>query len=135
VIIAVQKAVTDAKKTLTEVPITSNSSVPHKMTLKGCGSSQVMIRPAQPGTGITAGGAVRAVLELAGYKNVNAKMLAGTNPLNNGRVALEALKKMKTPQDVAEERDLTTEEVRPDAPRETRLGNPTSDPQRHAGSC
>jgi len=112
VIIAVQKAVTDAKKTLTEVPITSNDSVPHKLTMKGCGSSQVMIRPAQPGTGITAGGAVRAVLELAGYKNVNAKMLAGTNPLNNGRVALEALKAMRTPQQVADDRDITTEEVR-----------------------
>ena len=112
VIIAVQKAVTDAKKTLIEVPITSNSSVPHKMTLKGCGSSQVMIRPALPGSGITAGGAVRAVLELAGYKNVNAKMLAGTNPLNNGRVALKALEMMRTPADVAGDRDLTPEEVR-----------------------
>jgi len=115
VIIAVQKAVTDAKKTLIEVPITANSSVPHKLTLKGCGSSQVMIRPALQGSGITAGGAVRAVLELAGYKNVNAKMLAGTNPLNNGRVALKALEMMRTPADVAGERDLTTEEVRPRA--------------------
>jgi small subunit ribosomal protein S5 len=78
----------------------------------GCGSSQVMIRPALEGSGITAGGAVRAVLELAGYKNVNAKMLAGTNPLNNGRAALAALKAMRTPEQVAASRSLTTEEVR-----------------------
>jgi small subunit ribosomal protein S5 len=113
VIIAVQKAVTDAKKNLALVPITAVSSVPHKLTVKGCGSSQVMIRPAPEGSGITAGGAVRAVLELAGYKNVNAKMMIGTNPLNNGRAALAALKHMRTPEQVAASRGLTTEEVRP----------------------
>jgi small subunit ribosomal protein S5 len=112
VIIAVQKAVTDAKKNLALVPMTSVSSVPHKLTVLGCGSSKVMIRPALEGSGITAGGSVRAVLELAGYKNVNAKMLAGTNPLNNGRAALAALKMMRTPEQVAASRSLTTEEVR-----------------------
>jgi small subunit ribosomal protein S5 len=112
VIIAVQKAVTDAKKNLAIVPMTAVSSVPHKLTVLGCGSSKVMIRPALEGSGITAGGSVRAVLELAGYKNVNAKMLAGTNPLNNGRAALAALKMMRTPEQVAASRSLTTEEVR-----------------------
>ena len=108
VIIAVQKAVTDAKKTLSTVPITANSSVPHKLTQQGNGSCNVMIRPALPGSGITAGGSVRAVLEMAGYKNVNAKMLAGSNPLNNGRAALEALRAMRTAEQVARQRGLTT---------------------------
>lgn len=112
VVVAVQKAVTDAKKTLSEVPITAVDSVPHKLTVQGNGSCNVMIRPALAGSGITAGGAVRAVLELAGYKNVNAKMLAGSNPLNNGRAALEALRAMKTPAMVAKSRGLTTEEAR-----------------------
>jgi small subunit ribosomal protein S5 len=111
VIVAVQKAVTDAKKNLQDVPITATSSVPHKLTVPGCGSSQVMIRPALEGSGITAGGSVRAVLELAGYRNVNAKMLAGSNPLNNGRATLDALSQMRTPEMVARIRDLTTEEM------------------------
>ena len=112
VIIAVQKAVVDAKKTLSAVPVTEASSVPHKLTVVGNGSCRVMIRPALAGSGITAGGAVRAVLELAGYKNVNAKMLGASNPLNNGRATLDALRQMRTPQEVAALRGLTTEEVR-----------------------
>lgn len=112
VIIAVQKAVVDAKKTLTVVPMTEASSVPHKLTVVGNGSCRVMIRPALAGSGITAGGAVRAVLELAGYKNVNAKMLGASNPLNNGRATLDALRQMRTPAEVAVLRGLTTEEVR-----------------------
>jgi len=124
VIIAVQKAVTDAKKTLTLVPITETSTVPHKLTMHGNGSCDVMIRPSLPGSGITAGGSVRAVLELAGYKNVNAKMLSGSNPLNNGRATLEALREMRTPQQVARQRGLSTEEVRAAsaAPRRRRAG-------------
>jgi small subunit ribosomal protein S5 len=112
VIIAVQKAVVDAKKTLSNVPVTEVSSVPHKLTVIGNGSCRVMIRPALAGSGITAGGAVRAVLELAGYKNVNAKMLGASNPLNNGRAALDALRQMKMATEVAEMRGLSTEEVR-----------------------
>jgi small subunit ribosomal protein S5 len=112
VIIAVQKAVVDAKKTLSVVPVTEASSVPHKLTVVGNGSCRVMIRPALAGSGITAGGAVRAVLELAGYKNVNAKMLGASNPLNNGRATLDALRQMRTPQEVAALRGLTAEEVR-----------------------
>jgi len=117
VIVAVQKAVVDAKKEMAVVPITAASSVPHKLTMRGNGSSDVMIRPAKAGSGITAGGSVRAVLELAGYKNVNAKMLSGSNPLNNGRACLEALKEMRTPEQVAHARGLTTEEARPHALR------------------
>jgi len=111
VIIAVQKAVVDAKKTLSNVPVTEVSSVPHKLTVVGNGSCRVMIRPALAGSGITAGGAVRAVLELAGYKNVNAKMLGASNPLNNGRAALDALRQMRMPTEVAEMRGLSTEEM------------------------
>ena len=116
VVIAVQKAVSDAKKNLTAVPVTTSSSVPHRASLKGDGAASVVIRPAKEGSGITAGGSVRTVLELAGYKNVNAKMLAGSNPLNNGRATLEALRAMRTPQQVAHTRGLSTEEVRSAAP-------------------
>lgn len=111
VVVAVQKAVTDAKKTLSLVPITAASSVPHKLTVQGNGSCTVMIRPALEGSGITAGGSVRAVLELAGYKNVNAKMLDGSNPLNNGRAALDALRRMRTPEQVARSRRLSLDEM------------------------
>ena len=111
-ITAITNAVVDAKKTLSNVPVTEVSSVPHKLTVIGNGSCRVMIRPALAGSGITAGGAVRAVLELAGYKNVNAKMLGASNPLNNGRAALDALRQMKMATEVAEMRGLSTEEVR-----------------------
>lgn len=111
VVIAVQKAVSDAKKNLSQVPITSVSSVPHRAWLKGDGAASIVVRPAKEGSGITAGGSVRTVLELAGYKNVNAKMVGGTNPLSNGRAIVSALTEMRTPEQVAAARELTTEEI------------------------
>lgn len=111
VVIAVQKAVSDAKKNLSTVPITSVASVPHRAWLKGDGAASIVVRPAKEGSGITAGGSVRTVLELAGYKNVNAKMVGGTNPLSNGRAIVSALTSMRTPEQVAEDRSLTTEEM------------------------
>lgn len=111
VVIAVQKAVSDAKKNLCSVPVTSVSSVPHRAWLKGDGAASIVVRPAKEGSGITAGGSVRTVLELAGYKNVNAKMVGGTNPLSNGRAIVSALTSMRTPEQVASDRDLTIEEM------------------------
>lgn len=111
VVIAVQKAVADAKKNLATVPITTVSSVPHRAWLKGDGAASIVVRPAKEGSGITAGGSVRTVLELAGYKNVNAKMVGGTNPLSNGRAIVSALTSMRTPEEVAADRDLTKEEL------------------------
>ena len=65
------------------------------------------MRPAAPGTGVIAGGAVRTVLELAGVKNILAKQLGSNNPLNNARAALEALDTLRTFQQVADERGIT----------------------------
>ena len=124
VVIAVQKAVSDAKKNMCSVPITSVSSVPHRAWLKGDGAASIIVRPAKQGSGITAGGSVRSVLELAGYKNVNAKMCGGTNALSNARAIVDALKQMRTPEQGAEARGLTTEEIyqRMASARTTRAG-------------
>jgi small subunit ribosomal protein S5 len=69
------------------------------------------MRPAAPGTGVIAGGAVRTVLELAGVRNVLAKQLGSNNPLNNARAAADALAALRTFADVAEERDISVEQV------------------------
>jgi small subunit ribosomal protein S5 len=110
VIGAVRKGVADGKKHLVDVPLTRSNSIPHPTTGRG-GAARVMLRPAAPGTGVIAGGAVRTVLELAGVKNVLAKQLGSNNPLNNARAAIEALETLRTFQDVAEERDIPLEQL------------------------
>jgi small subunit ribosomal protein S5 len=69
------------------------------------------MRPAAPGTGVIAGGAVRTVLELAGVKNILAKQLGSNNPLNNARAAVDALESLRTFSGVAQERDLPIEQI------------------------
>lgn len=92
---AVDKATHQAKKRLVAVPITKNGSVPHDVTAK-FSSAVVLIRPAPEGSGIIAGGAVRAVCDLAGIRNISSKILSrSTNKLNNARAAIEALKQLK----------------------------------------
>jgi small subunit ribosomal protein S5 len=108
VIGAVKKGVADGKKHLVDVPLTKTNSIPHPATGEG-GGARVMMRPAAPGTGVIAGGAVRTVLELAGVKNVLAKQLGSGNPLNNARAAVEALSTLRTFSDVAEERGISLE--------------------------
>lgn len=110
VIGAVKKGVADGKKHLVEVPLTKANSIPHPTTGMG-GGSKVMIRPAAPGTGVIAGGAVRTVLELAGVRNVLAKQLGSDNPLNNARAAVNALETLRTFSDVAEERGIPIENL------------------------
>ncbi len=105
VIGAVKKGVADGKKHLVDVPLTRNNSIPHPATGEG-GGARVMMRPAAPGTGVIAGGAVRTVLELAGVKNVLAKQLGSDNPLNNARATVEALATLRTFADVAEDRGI-----------------------------
>lgn len=108
VIGAVKKGVADGKKHLVDVPLTKTNSIPHPATGEG-GGARVMMRPAAPGTGVIAGGAVRTVLELAGVKNILAKQLGSGNPLNNARAAVEALSSLRTFADVAEERGVPIE--------------------------
>lgn len=110
VIGAVKKGVADGKKGLVTVPLTTNSSIPHPSHGRG-GGAAVMMRPASPGTGVIAGGAVRTVLELAGVKNILAKQLGSDNPLNNARAALNALSSLRTLGDVAADRGVPIEKM------------------------
>ncbi|WP_088893853.1 30S ribosomal protein S5 [Leptolyngbya ohadii] len=110
VIGAVKKGVADGKKHLVEVPLTKANSIPHPVNGSG-GGAKVMMRPAAPGTGVIAGGAVRTVLELAGVKNILAKQLGSGNPLNNARAATNALSSLRTFADVAEERGVPVENL------------------------
>lgn len=110
VIGAVKKGVADGKKHLVEVPLTRSNSIPHPTSGAG-GGAKVMVRPAAPGTGVIAGGAVRTVLELAGVRNVLAKQLGSGNPLNNARATINALDTLRTFAEVAEERDIPIEKL------------------------
>lgn len=110
VIGAVRKGVADGKKHLVDVPLTKANSIPHPATGVG-GGAKVLMRPAAPGTGVIAGGAVRTVLELAGVKNVLAKQLGSSNPLNNARATVDALATLRTFAEVAEERGVSVEKL------------------------
>lgn len=106
VIGAVKKAVTDSKKHLVNVPVTKNNSIPHIITGQS-GAAKVIIRPSAPGSGVIAGGAVRTILELAGVKNILAKQLGSSSPLNNARAATNALLQLKTFSQIHSERNLS----------------------------
>jgi len=110
VINAVRKGVVDGKKNLVMVPLTDSLSVPHPMRGAG-GGAEVLVMPAAAGTGVNAGGSVRTVLELAGVKNSLAKQLASSNPLNNARATVNALSRMRSFKDVAEERGIPIQKL------------------------
>lgn len=110
VIGAVRKGVADGKKHLVEVPLTKANSIPHPINGKG-GGAKVIMRPAAPGTGVIAGGAVRTVLELAGVRNILAKQLGSNNPLNNARATVNALETLRTFSEVAEDRGIPLENI------------------------
>lgn len=110
VIGAVRKGVADAKKELVEVSLTKSNSINH-VTNGIAGGAKVFMRPAAPGTGVIAGGAVRTVLELAGVKNILAKQLGSNNPLNNARAAINALSSLRTFSQVAQERGVSIEQL------------------------
>lgn len=105
VIGAVKKAVTDGKKNLVTIPMTKSNSIPHIITGRS-GAATVIMRPSAPGSGVIAGGAVRTMLELGGVKNILAKQLGSSNPLNNARAAADALIKLKTFAQMSKQRDL-----------------------------
>ena len=106
---AVRKAGEDAKKALITVPMVG-TTVPHR-SLGVFGAGKVLLMPAAPGTGVIAGGSARTVLEFAGIKDVRAKSLGSSNPGNVAYATLEALKSMKTLEEVAKLRGLTKEEI------------------------
>lgn len=105
VIGAVKKAVTDGKKNLVSIAITKNNSIPHVITGQS-GAAKVIIRPSAPGSGVIAGGAVRTMLELGGVKNILAKQLGSSSPLNNARAAVDAFNNLKTFMQISKDRDL-----------------------------
>jgi small subunit ribosomal protein S5 len=96
---AVNKAVNSAKKTMISVNLV-NSTIPHEIKMK-YKSSVVFLKPAQPGTGVIAGGSIRQVVDLAGIKNVLSKMLGSSNKVNNVMATYLALGKMRTKEAVA----------------------------------
>jgi small subunit ribosomal protein S5 len=110
VIGAVRKGVADGKKHLINIPLTKSNTIPHPIVGAG-GGANVMMRPAAPGTGVIAGGAVRTVLELAGVKNILAKQLGSGNPLNNARAAVNALSTLRSFTQVAEDRGVTVADL------------------------
>ena len=104
---AIKKAIEDAKKNLFVVPIVG-TTIPHT-AIGNFGAGSVLIRPATEGTGVIAGGPIRAVLELAGVNDILTKCLGSRTPINMVRATVEALKSLKTVEQVAQLRDLKRE--------------------------
>jgi small subunit ribosomal protein S5 len=109
--LAITKAVEDAKKNLFTVP-KHGSTITHEV-LGRFDAARVMLRPASDGTGVIAGGGVRAVLELAGVRNVLAKSLGTTNPINMAKATMVALQSLRRPEDVARIRGKQISDVLP----------------------
>lgn len=106
---AIRKAIQDARKHLIPVPLIG-TTIPHTI-IGEFGAGKVLLKPSKEGTGVIAGGAVRAVCELAGIKDIRAKSLGSSNPRNVVNATLEALKGLKKAEDVAKLRGKTVEEI------------------------
>ena len=106
---AIKKAIQEAKKNLVEVPIV-DTTVPHEY-VGTFGSAKVMLKPAAVGTGVIAGGSVRPVLELAGYKDIRTKVIGTNNPRNVVYATIEGLKSMQTVEAVAKKRGKKVEDI------------------------
>lgn len=106
---AITKATEDAKKSLIKVPI-YKGTIPHTQNGK-FGAGKVLIIPAADGTGVIAGGTMRAVLEMAGVQNVLAKSIGSSNPHNVLKATVDALSKLRSPIDVAKARGISLEKV------------------------
>jgi small subunit ribosomal protein S5 len=111
--LAITKAVDDAKKNLFQVP-KHGSTITHE-ALGRFDAARVFLRPASEGTGVIAGGGVRAVLELAGIRDVLAKSLGTTNPINMAKATVNALQQLRRPEEVARMRGKTVSEILPAA--------------------
>src|SRR5438034_4794472 len=106
---AIRKGVEDAKKHMITVPMVG-TTIPHEIRLKK-GAAKVLLKPAAPGTGIRSGGAMRAVVELSGVKDMITKSLGTNNPVNTVRATIAALQALQTAEGVAQARGKPTEEL------------------------
>ena len=107
---AIKKAIQVANKSLIRVPIIDNRTIPHEVIGKS-GAAKVMIKPASAGTGVIAGGPVRAVLELAGIHDILSKSLGSRTSINVVRATIDALSSLKTKEDIARLRGKSKEEL------------------------
>jgi small subunit ribosomal protein S5 len=128
--LAITKAVEDAKKNLFTIP-KHGSTITHEV-LGRFDAARVLLRPASEGTGVIAGGGVRAVLELGGVRNVLAKSLGTTNPINMAKATVAALQDLRRPEDVAKIRGKRIHEVLPLAAPQAEAG-PEEAPREEAG--
>ncbi|HHV39675.1 MAG TPA: 30S ribosomal protein S5 [Tepidimicrobium sp.] len=106
---AIRKAIQDAKKHIIEVPIVG-TTIPHEI-IGEFGAGKVLLKPSKEGTGVIAGGAVRAVCELAGIRDIRTKSLGSNNPRNVVNATMEALMNLKRVEDVAKLRGKTIDEI------------------------
>ena len=130
--LAISKAVDDAKKNMFAVP-KAGSTITHGV-IGEFDAARVMLRPASPGTGVIAGGGVRAVLELAGIRDILAKSLGTTNPINMLKATVVALKSLRRPEEVARTRGKTVGEVLFSRKRDDVEVKPDAEAENHAGS-
>ena len=107
---AIKKGVEDAKKNMFSIPLTEAGTLPHDI-IGEYGAGRVLLKPATPGTGVIAGGPARAVMELAGIKNVFAKSLGTNNAMNVVKAAADGLQKMQSPVEVAERRNMSVAQI------------------------
>ena len=107
---AISKGIEDAKKNMITVSL-KGTTIPHEV-IGVFGAGKVLLKPAAPGTGVIAGGKVRAVLELAGISNIRAKCLRSNNPANVVKATIEGLKALRTAEEVAKIRDISVEQIK-----------------------
>ena len=107
---AMRKASDDAKKHLIEVPLNKNASIYYQVEGKAV-TSRVMLKPAPEGTGVIAGGSARAVIELAGIRNIRTKSLGSNNKKNVCAATINALQQLRRPEEIAEKRGKKLEEI------------------------
>jgi len=106
---AIRKGIEKAKRDMGPVAVI-NTTIPHEI-MGQWGAAKVLLKPARPGTGVIAGGAVRAVLEAAGVQNILTKCLGSHNPHNVVKATLRALRTVRSPEEIAKRRNKTVEEI------------------------